>query len=437
MAAGAVATRGVVPWHQFPGWQMVITGGIISAFVYGTYTYGISVYLPYFVYDLGFGWTAIGLMYSFTGITGGIESPVTGWLIDRLGARLMLWLTLGIGGIGWILMGMVMTELWHLYVFFAVIVTLSYNSSAYYPVWKALAGWFARRSGTAMGLVTVIAILGAGPIALSANGYLVQQVGAKTALVWLGVLSFVMAIFGSNYRRGRAEQYGYLPDNEAIGAEVAVRAEDVAKVRPYDFNSGQSLRTPAFWILAYLNIAYYGAQTVLGLFVIVWLTSLGIDKVLAAVLYGWMFAFGIPGRLLTSFASDRLDQRGQLHWLWLLYFVLLSAGMAVGVLSTMAGGAVFGAVALAVYGLGYGGGVSLFGISIAKYFGEKNYALIQGWLNIPSFVAWGGLPLAGGWILDNYPTSFTPVFIFMAIWPISGFVASLFLRRPAPPVTAR
>ncbi len=126
-AQAAPARKGI-----FYGWWIVLTGCIFSFFGYSVYAYGIANFVPAWNKDMGWSFAAIGLGFSFQAVAGGIEGPIMGWFVDKYGPRMVQMIVFTTGGIGLMLVGWVMTEIWQFYIFYALIVNLSFNAGTYF-----------------------------------------------------------------------------------------------------------------------------------------------------------------------------------------------------------------------------------------------------------------------------------------------------------------
>ena len=99
-----------------------------------------------------FGWklTVITLAYFLRSMVSAVFSPVAGWLADRYGSRRMLYSSTIIYTAGLFLLG-TMTEIWQLYLYYAVILGVS-QSLFRVNVPTTVAAWFKQRLGLAVGI---------------------------------------------------------------------------------------------------------------------------------------------------------------------------------------------------------------------------------------------------------------------------------------------
>ena len=113
-----------------------------------------------------FGWSQglILLAFSLQWVVSGMFGPPSGWLGDRYGARFTLTLGASLYIVSMILAGF-MTELWHLYLFFGVLLSASMGIFQV-PLTVSVTSWFRRHLGLGMGLLQ--SSQGVGPVIVPA-----------------------------------------------------------------------------------------------------------------------------------------------------------------------------------------------------------------------------------------------------------------------------
>ena len=156
------------------------------------YSYGV-----FFVAIVGeYGWSrgATAGAFSIAMITHALFAPVTGTLIERYGPRKLfplgaLFLTLGLVAAGRI------GSLWHLYLFFGVIIASGINTLSYSPHMSIIPKWFVRRRGLASGLV--LSGIGMGTMALAPLcETLIESLGWRAAFIVLAGILLLLLISG-------------------------------------------------------------------------------------------------------------------------------------------------------------------------------------------------------------------------------------------------
>ncbi len=91
----------------FYGWWIVGLVSLIQAVGGGILYQSVTVFFLPLKRDLGVGSAAIAVLYGAARLEGGLEGPVVGYLIDRLGARTLIIIGAGMAGVGMILLSTV------------------------------------------------------------------------------------------------------------------------------------------------------------------------------------------------------------------------------------------------------------------------------------------------------------------------------------------
>ena len=128
-----------------------------------------------------FGWNeslvtlGIAAYYGF----GALYAPITGWMGDRFGSRIMLLAAAILYLISMLLLSQI-SEVWHFFLFFGVLLSLT-QSLGMVPLMASISGWFRRRLGLGIGILWAAGGIGTGIFAPIA-GYLIQTLGCAGQL---------------------------------------------------------------------------------------------------------------------------------------------------------------------------------------------------------------------------------------------------------------
>jgi MFS family permease len=354
---------------RFVPWLLVAL-----CFVLGVASRSIGDSFPVFVPALEHAFSAnrgdVTIIYSFALGVGGISGPINGWILDRLGLRVLTVFGMCLAAAATFLASHA-TALWQLYATIGVM--LGFGGAAVSGVLSAslLGRWFpARRLGVALavawsatGVGTMVTI----PLAQS----MIVESGWRHAYLVFSIASvvFVPIVLVLPWRR------------IAVGAPGLVRAHAASGAGP---TVGEAIRDWPFWALtfsfgftsvgifsivpqtmSYLlergmegghaarALAAAGILTPLGMVGFSWLADRGGRKIAAILAYGCSIA-GVGALAMVRGPSDD-------HWLWA--YVLLfggSQGSRGPMISTLATlryrGANFGRIyGLIGIGMGLGG----------------------------------------------------------------------------------
>ncbi len=306
-------------------------------------------------------------------------------------------------------------SLTYLFICFGVIGGLG-NGFGYATPIPVMSKWFPDKRGLAVGLAVAgygggSAIFG--PLAAS---YLIPSFGWRTTFQVLGVIFFVMTIFGAFLLKNPPA--GYKPE----GWTPAATSKAVATT--YDFTPGEMLRTPTFY---FMWIAYaFGCAA--GLMVISQLVpfakSVGIPSTTLAAFGLVVGAAGnAMGRIFSGWMSDHL---GRINVLRLMIGISM---VAMPILYKVGGNVAGLFVMLFIVYWCYGTQLSVNGAAAADFWGTKNVGINYGLL----FTAWGVAGLLGGRIggklfdkYHNYQMAFYTAAVLAAVALLAEFMA----RRP-------
>ena len=220
-------------------------------------------------------------------------TPVEGWLIDRLGPRIFLTIGGLLVGIGWTGMGYA-HSLTPLYVLYG---TAGFGAAFIYSGSIATAlKWFPDKRGTVSGFIT--AGFGAGSaLFIPIIARIIARSDYKTAFLYTGIIQGLLIIIAAQVLHNPGPDFNVSP---AAKKPVSPRI----RRNPEQFNSGQMLVTPQFWVL---YIAFV-LTSVGGLMITAQASPFGKSvaipgAAIVAALWGSRLANG-AGRILWGLFSD-------------------------------------------------------------------------------------------------------------------------------------
>lgn len=305
------------------------------------------------------------------------------------------------------------------FIFFGVLGGLG-NGFGYATPIPVMSKWFPDKRGLAVGLA--VGGYGAGSAVFGplAASYLIPTFGWRTTFQVLGVIFFVMTVFGAFLLKNPPA--GYRPD----GWTPAPAAKSAAS--SYQFTPSEVLRTPTF----YLMWVAYALGCAAGLMVISQLVpfakSIGIPSTTLAAFGLVVGAVGnASGRILSGWISDHL---GRINVLRLMIGISM---VAMPILYYVGANVLALFVMLFVVYWCYGTQLSVNAATAADFWGTKNVGINYGML----FTAWGVAGLLGGRIggmlydkYHNYQMAFYTAAVLAAV----ALVCESLAKRPAVPV---
>jgi len=286
----------------FYGWVIVGIAVVGMALVMGI-RHSFSVFFPPILDEFGWNRGSTAMMLSMNLLIYGLMAPVAGSLGDRWKVRRVM--LIGIAILGLATAGCAFAqELWHFYLLFGILMPLGTAFCGWPLLAPALANWFARRRGMAMGLGHV----GAGlsfVYGMFAEA-IIYQLGWRSAyFAMAGTLVIIMLplylLFHYRPENKGLKAYGAteLPAAKGLTSEVSVD-NPVSS----DWTLGQAMKTYQLWLLVLSFFLYWGIGCYLVLaHQVKFAEDVGYSSLFAASIFALFGIFIVAGRL-SAFISD-------------------------------------------------------------------------------------------------------------------------------------
>jgi predicted MFS family arabinose efflux permease len=341
-----------------PWW--VVVGAVTGLFVCNgpvlAFTFG--VFLKPIMADMGWQRGTASFALSVGGVVSALMVPVIGWMMDRWSIRRVALPGLVIYAIAMGLLGLSP----HSLLIFVLLFALADGASAIQtPIGyaKAIAAWFDRRRGLALGIAMSGVGLGGFVMPQLAEA-LIERGGWRSAYPLLGLLTLVIAfpavaLWIREPRPGEGEHH-----------RSAMAAANLPGL-----TVREAAATGRFWIL--LAIFFLVAIALNGTVahVVPLLTDAGLSPARAAATMGIFGLATMTGRLLAGYLVDRFFAA-------YVASVLFLAPIAGFVLLASAAGAL-PAVGVTLVGLGLGTEIDLIAFLVSRYLGQRAFGQIYGY----------------------------------------------------------
>jgi len=233
----------------------------IDLFVNYSIRLGYGVILPEMIRDLGMTRTAAGSIFNAYLFMYIVCTPFTGYLTDRIGARSVIAVCIGILGAGTLMMGssgsLVTAS------FFFAIVGIG-AAGLWTPVITVVQRWFApTHRGRALGILSTgfgLGFAAAGAV----SPLIIEELNWRYIWYFLGIAAFIMVVVNGLLLRSDPASAGCVPWGEKTRLEATTPSHP--HISAVTFLDGV-LRNRTFWLIgfSYLSIAYclYGVTTFL------------------------------------------------------------------------------------------------------------------------------------------------------------------------------
>jgi MFS transporter, OFA family, oxalate/formate antiporter len=344
-------------------------------------------------------------------------TPVEGWLIDRMGPRLFLTAGGVLVGFGWTAMGYALT-LTQLYVFYGIAgvgAAFVYSGS----IATALK-WFPDMRGTVSGFITAGFGAGAALFIPTIIAPLLARSGYQKAFFYTGIFQGLLIILAAQVLHNPGPDFQVSP---------AAKKPVSARIRrnTQQFNSGQMMLTPHFWIL---YVAFV-LTSVGGLMITAQASPVGKSLKIAAwavvAAVSWSRVANGLGRIIWGGFSDLVGREMAMVIPFTLQALCLVGVLSVGGLSA----GWFIVMMILVY-FTWGSMFSLFPAIIGDYFGANCATSNYGFL----YTAKGVASIGGGgiaaWLFTKYGSWNVPVYWTAGLTLVSAVLILALRFIPLP-----
>jgi MFS family permease len=340
-----------------PWW--VVAGAVCGLFVCNGPVLGFTfgVFLKPIMADTGWQRSSVSFALSVGGIFSAVAVPVLGRMMDRWSIRRVALPGIVVYAICTSLLGLSPSIFWVFTLMFALAeMTSAIQTPLGYA--KAIAAWFDRRRGLALGIAMSGVGLGGFVIPQLAN-LLIERVGWRGTYVCLAALTLaiafpVVALWIREPRPGEGELHATVPTAGLPG-----------------FTSREAAALPRFWLMAATFFLVAVAINGTVAHVVPLLTDRGIPATEAAAILGIFGLATLAGRLLAGYLVDRIFA----PYIAMIFFLAPIASFAL--LASASGP--LAAIGVVLMGLGLGTEIDLIAFLISRYFGQRAFGELYGY----------------------------------------------------------
>lgn len=403
----------------FYGWRLVGAASVIQFLHGGLLTQAFGAYVAVLSHELGWSKTSLSAGAAMQSLEGAVIGPALGWVMDRVGARLMVQIGIVVFGLGFI----VLSQVDSLAGFYAAIVLLAVGTSlsGYFPLTVTLVHWFRRKRARALSTMSLGLALGG--VAVPLVVWAMQVHGWRVTALASGILAIVVGLPLARMMRRHPAEVGEHEDGLPAEDSQAPASQASTATPQRSFTVGEALRTSAFWLLGLGHGFALLVVTAVNVHAISHMREgLGYSIGQASAVIALMTASQVAGVLAGALIGDRWDKRyvaagcmlGHMVGLLMLTFAIhpvLLVGFAV------------------LHGASWGLRGPFMQALRADYFGLQAIGMIMG---LSAFIISAGQiagPLVAGGLSDltgNYRAGFT----VLALVAGSGSLLFLLARKP-------
>lgn len=451
---GVSGIRVIKPGRVFYGWWVIAAVSMLYALTNGIYWSGFSFYFLPITKDLALSRTSMSVVLGLGRLVGGLQGPVAGYLVDRLGPRFMIACGGLLAGLGFILLSRSSGYLTFLLVYLGLM-SIGFAGGFDQGIIAVANRWFVRRKAQALSVLWVGLALGSAFI-VPVVGLLVVKIGWRNTATISGAAVLVLLVPAVLVIRNSPEERGLTPDGGRTPFpprprphRVPTRASAASPVHPsvegpgtgsngvptaeeampfkeqyaeVNFTAKQGFKTGTYWLLALaLGLQVAGNNGLLTHFVptIVWK---GQSEAFAGLLMGIYGLATIPMFLLMGWVGDRWP-KGKIA-----SFGMILGGASLGVLVASDGQAWQLVLFMILFAASYSTTVTGWAL-VGELFGRRAFATLLGGITMTYSLLSAATPILAGWIFDSTGSYFWALILMAALLLASGII---FWKIPKP-----
>lgn len=412
----------IAPHPHFSGWRVCVFAVLTQAIAIGFTLGAVGLFAAPLGEEFGMTATQFGLGVSGFSLVMNLSMPLIGGFLDRGSIR-------GVMTVGAVLLAAsllllsVATSLWQIGLLFSIGCAVGMAMLGPMASSTAMANWFDRLRGRALGFANAGGPLGPFLVVPFA-GIAVAEFGWRPTVVGFAAVTLLVGI--PAIRLGmidRPGDVGQRPDGDGEAAAVEQLQEGASPSEVWD--TGSIIRCREFWLMA-LAAAPFGAQgIVFGANAIPYLAHHGASAQ-AAALAPIPLSFGaIAGPLLFGSLADRIHPR--------LLFMGLSATICAAFCLLMTAPGYYPSLALfVVCGLVGGAMMPVYGALIGRLFGVEAFGQVMGLGALVGLPVITAAPVLFGLAFDQ-----TGSYVAGLVGLVGGLGISIVLFALLPPGRAR
>ena len=378
------------------GW-VIVAVMFVTLFISLGFRFAFGVFYSAILDETGWSRADTAGVVSASMIVYACTAALSGYLFDRLGARVLFPLGALCMGAGLMLCSTSET-LAGLTLSYGIFLGFSFATLGFIPHMAIVPRWFARRRGLAS--AASLAGVGLGSLGVATlSAELILHIGWRETMWWFGIAAMVVLIpLNLLFHRHSADHVGLAPDGPS--------AQPAARTAPVQAGAtiGDAVRTPAFWLLA-LAVTMTGlCNMIIVVHQTRFLVDMGYSLPLASLIFGMLGVMRATGGLIWGPLSDRIGRAAcvviicsisvvGLALLWLTSLVPAeSSALRIALLSGY----------LLMFGLGYSAMSPVYASSVSDKFAGKNLGTILGLLDLGFGLGSAVGPWWAGWMFDRY-----------------------------------
>lgn len=383
----------------FYGWFIVGVLFFVSI-IDGGFTYTFSTFLKPLTQEFGWSRAETATAFSLYLLIGGLILPVWGWLVDHVGAKWVFLISALIDGVALFFLSTVQ-DLSGYYAWY-LLLGIGLAGIGPMPVGKVVTQWFVAKRGLAMG-TALVGASGGGLVLVPLCGFLIAELSWRVAYQALAALSLgLMLPLVWFFVVNTPEEKGLQPLGQNGAADAGDSTDNSAETSQElgarDWTLKEALFTSTFWLLGVAFCLGLMAAGAIHTHQVAFLQDTGQSLEMAATITGIGLGMSMVGRFAAGWISEHFPRP---HYILAICLLMQAAGTGFLMYFPSVGNWGLGFFVL-LFGIGYGGMIVLWPLTVGHDFGRQAFGAIAGVLGTIGLSIGGASgPIIAGAIFDN------------------------------------
>ena len=407
------------------GWVMVVNGAFVNA-IGSVHSATFPVFFLPIQKEFKVGSAAVAFVLTMARVQGGIEGPIVGWFIDRVGPRIPAVLAALIGGVGFLILPVAHTY-WSFAVIYVLVISFAFNMGFLHAMHAVANLWFVRYRTRVLSIYSSSLRFGSAILTPIVAAIVVAN-GWRWGAYFAGGLVLVAALPLAFLIRKTPESMGLLPDwgrpdqeIEKLQKQDDIKERPTPSIIPEDFETSEAMKSSSYWLIMYSTAVRHAVLAGIRVHFIPIFVGLGFSELTGASFLALTSFIATPLILFNGWLGDRVYKP----------YVLMLGQIAsvLGMLFLINSGSIW-VLYLFTFFFAYGESTAPVNHSIiGDFYGRKNFAKLNGLLGAGTMFGSTLTPVAAGFVVDSFGTYQPALWGFLAAAALAA-ILMLFVRRP-------
>ena len=408
------------------GWRMMGLTALIRTVGGGVHGFGFTIFFLPIKAELGISSAATSLAFSLARAEGAIEGPLSGYLIDRYGAKPVILTAALLCGIGYILLSTINSYKSFLVVYIAVI-SLTFMPGFVHAPAVLATHWFTRYRARALTCLSAAMPVG-GAIIAPLLAIIIEAWGWRTGAFLAGCLFLFVAAPLALKIRPSPESMGLRPDGEPgpsadpagdTGKDAAGQTGPAA-TRVFEFTVRRAMWSPVYWLFVVWMTTRSAAYSLVIVHFVPLMVWKGLSPEAAAFLLSGFAFMNLVAHFIIGWIADQTNKVRLVNGCMLLTFI--------GIVPLMWSDALWGMLLFSALFTVLDASIPVIWAAVGDYFGRQRFGTIRGTMSF--FYMWGSVlgPYLAGVLYDQAANYTGVLWLLLGLVAVSGGTTTVLIK---------